>query len=226
MSKWSDTGAKEWEQPEPGNQVARCIRVIELGTQKKEYQGQTSWKRQTLIVWELPHSLMVEGDHAGKPFTISQFYTASLGEKANLRRDLESWRGRAFTQEELNGFDQRNVLGKPCMLTLIDRDGKVRVGGVSAIPRDPATKQPLIAVPPQVNESLFYDIDEHSDAIWEKLSDGIKKLIQQSKEWQERNAPPQPLGARTMAATVGSQEPPNFNEAPPPSRIEDDSVPF
>lgn len=195
MSKWSDSGAKEWEQPETGNQVARCIRVIELGTQKKEYQGQTSWKRQTLVVWELPDNLMTYGEHAGKPFTISQFYTASLGEKANLRRDLEGWRGKAFTQEELNGFDQRKIIGQPCMLNLIDREGKVRIGGVSSIPRG-------LQVPPQVNKSLFYDIDEHDATVWEELSDGIKKLIQQSKEWQERDAPLQPLN---MRATVKSE---------------------
>lgn len=219
MSKWTDSGAKEWEQPETGNQVARCIRVIELGTQKKEYQGQTSWKRQTLIVWELPLSLMTEGEHTGKPFTISQFYTASLGEKANLRRDLENWRGRAFTQEELNGFDQRNILGKPCMLNLIDREGKVRVSGVSSIPKG-------MTVPPQVNESIFYDVDEHDEAVWNKLSDGIKKLIQQSKEWQERNAPPQPLGARTMAASAGDSQPPSFSEAPPSADYDSSEIPF
>jgi hypothetical protein len=205
MSKWSDSGAKEWEQPETGNQVARCIRVIELGTQKKEYQGQTSWKKQTLIVWELPENLMTDGEHAGKPFTISQFYTASLGDKANLRRDLEGWRGRAFTQDELNGFDQRKILGQPCMLNLIDREGKVRIGGVSSIPRS-------LQVPPQVNESLFYDIDEHDEEVWNKLSDGIKKLITQSKEWQERDAPPKALGARAGASSSAG--------------IEADSIPF
>lgn len=209
MSKWANTGAKDWEQPETGNQIARCIRVIELGTQKKEYQGKTSWKRQTLIVWELPESLMTEGDYAGKPFTISQFYTASLGEKANLRHDLESWRGRAFTDEELNGFDQRRIIGQPCMLNLIDREGKVRIGSVSSVPKN-------LPVPPQVNESLFYDIDEHDEAIWHKLSDGIKKLIEQSKEWQEQNAPPQALGA----AASGSQ-----SRHPSPEELED-KIPF
>lgn len=183
MSKWSDSG-KEWEQPKTGNQVARCIRVIELGTQEKEYQGKKSWKKQTLIVWELPHDLMTEGDYAGKPFTISQFYTASLSEKANLRQDLENWRGRAFTPEELEGFDQRNILGKPCMLSLIDKNGKTRVGSVAAIPRDPSGNV-LVQIPTQVNESLFYDIDEHSEDVWNRLSDGIKKMIEQSKERQQ-----------------------------------------
>lgn len=213
MSKWADKGDKEWEQPPIGNQVARCIRVIELGTRKNEWEGRVSWKRETLIVWELPECLMTEGDFAGKPFTISQFYTASLGEKANLRRDLQNWRGRAFTDEELNGFDQRKILGQPCLLNLINKNGKVRIGSISPVVKG-------MTIPPQVNESLFYDIDEHDESVWEKLSDGVKKMIQESKEWQERDVPPQPLGARTMAAAVGSQ-PPSFDEAPP-----EDEIPF
>jgi len=197
MSKWSSTSTRKWQQPETGNQVARCVRVIELGTQKKEYQGETSWKRQTLIVWELPNNLIAEGDYAGEPFLISKFYTASLNEKANLRHDLESWRGRAFTPEELVAFDQRNILGKPCMLNLIERDGKVRIGSVSAIPKG-------LPVPPQVNESLFYDIDLHNEDVFAKLSDGIKKIIQQSREWQAAKATVEAAAVETAA--VGTAE--------------------
>lgn len=207
MSKWSDSG-KEWEQPETGNQVARCIRVIELGTQEKEYQGQKSWKKQTLIVWELPNSLMSEGEHAGKPFTISQFYTASLSEKANLRRDLQSWRGKEFTQEELDGFDQKRIIGQPCLLNLIEKEGKVRVSTVSAIVRG-------MTIPPQVNESFFYDIDDKESGNWDKLSDGIKALIMKSKEWQsptESNALLSEQPASHQAAGFGAND--------------EDSIPF
>ena len=54
-----------------------------------------------------------------KPRAISETYTNSLGEKANLRKMLENWRGRAFTQEEMDGFDLRNVLGKACMISVV-----------------------------------------------------------------------------------------------------------
>lgn len=208
MSKWSDSG-KEWEQPETGNQIARCIRVIELGTQKKEYQGQTSWKRQTLIVWELPNNLMTEGEHAGKPFTISQFYTASLGEKANLRRDLENWRGRAFTEEELNGFDQKRILGQPCLLNLVEKEGKVRVNAVSAIVKN-------MEIPPQVNESFFYDIDDGEGGNWNKLTDGVKAMIVRSKEWQEAQQPTKQQAVQAQA----SHEAAGFDGG------EDQSIPF
>ena len=41
--------------------------------------------------------------------TISATYTLSLGERSNLRKMLESWRSRAFTPEELQGFDLEKV---------------------------------------------------------------------------------------------------------------------
>ena len=79
-----------------GVHKARCVRVIDLGTQQNDYQGQISWKRQVMLIWEVPS----ETDNKGEPLTISKFYTLSLNEKANLANDLVSWRGRPFTETE------------------------------------------------------------------------------------------------------------------------------
>ncbi len=119
-----------WVEPEIGNNIAICIRVIDLGTQKNEYQGKTTWKRQSMVIWELPE----QKDGEEKPITISKFYTATLSDKSNLRHDLENWRGRPFTPEELNGFEVKNIIGKPCLLNLVRNDkGKVKIGAVSFI---------------------------------------------------------------------------------------------
>ena len=55
----------------------------------------------------------------GKPFLISRRYSLSLHEKSSLRRDLESWRGRAFTQEELRGFDLEVLIGVGCLVSVV-----------------------------------------------------------------------------------------------------------
>lgn len=179
--KWSDTGGGDFEQPPVGTHVARCIKIIDIGTQRGEYQGKATIRRQCIIGWELPTELMTDGDFAGKPFTVSRFYTCSLGEKANLRRDLESWRGKAFTEEELNGFEAKNILGKPCLLGLTPNDkNKVRVTGVMALPKG-------TEVPPQINQSVFFslELEEFDKAVFDSLSDGYKKLITVSPEYQE-----------------------------------------
>lgn len=171
MAQWKDNGLG-WEAPPTGNHVARCVRVIEIGTRTNEWQGKTRKRRECMIVWELPTELNKDNE----PFTISKFYTSSLSEKANLRHDLENWRGRPFTPQELEGFDQVNILGKPCLLNVIKNEkGKVVVGSVAAIPKG-------MTVPAQHNESLFYDVDNHDEDAWNKLSDGIKAMINDTDE--------------------------------------------
>ena len=47
----------------------------------------------------------------GRRFDVARVYTLSLHERAALRKDLESWRGRKFTEMELDGFDLEKLLG-------------------------------------------------------------------------------------------------------------------
>ena len=144
-----ESGSAEFEQPPVGTHVARCIKLIDIGTQEGEYQGKATRKRQIIIGWELGNELMSEGEYAGKPFSVSKFYTMSLGEKANLRKDLSNWRGRDFTPEELAGFEAKNLLGKCCMVSLTENDkGRARVTGVMALPRgmsQPAQVNPMFS---------------------------------------------------------------------------------
>lgn len=181
--KWQDSGGGDFEQPPVGTHVARCVKVIDIGTQKGEYQGKATSKRQCIVGWELPTELMAEGEYAGKPFTVSRFYTASLGEKANLRKDLANWRGRDFTEAELQGFDSKNILDKACLLGLTPNDkGKVRVTAVMALPKN-------TQVPPRVNPIVYFSLDEFEQAMFDSLSDGIKKMISASPEYQALKNP-------------------------------------
>lgn len=180
--QFKDSGGGDFEQPPIGTHIARCVKMIDIGTQKGEYQGTATFKRQVIIGWELPNELMTTGDYAGKPFGVSKFYTASLSEKANLRADLKNWRGRDFTPEELGGFDAKTILGVPCMLSLTSNDkGRIKVTGVMALPK--GTK-----VPEQINPTLYFSLEdgEFDQAVFDSLSEGYKKMITVSPEYQER----------------------------------------
>lgn len=188
--QWSAKSESTWKQPEVGNWPATCIRIIDLGTQEREYQGKTSYRRQSLIIWEIDGQV----DDQGMPITISKAYTASLGDKANLRKDLESWRGRPFTADELAGFDVKNLLGKSCLLNLIKVQGqkgeKVVISTISALPKGmPAPNAPT-------HSQYIYSLDDHDVSIWDSLSDGIKAWINRS---QERS---QPQIAPSIATTT------------------------
>jgi len=186
---FKDTGGGDFEQPEAGSYAAICYRIIDLGTQHGEYQGVPNEKHQCLISFELDEKMA-----DGKPFAASKFYTVSLSEKANLRKDLEGWRGRAFSDEELQGFDPKNVLGKPCMLSLIRTDkGKTKIASISKLPKG-------MAAPTPVNPQVYFTMQAKSlDPVFESFSDGIKKIIMQSPEYQALvNRKPAPAGGGTF----------------------------
>lgn len=98
-----------------GLHQAVCVDVHDLGLQK------TPWgeKHKVIIVWQIDE-IDPEND---KPFQVRQQYTLSLSDKANLRRDLECWRGRKFTDDELQGFDLEKLLGANCQLQIVHNLG-------------------------------------------------------------------------------------------------------
>lgn len=175
----SDTGSTGYTPAPVGTHVARCIRIIDLGTQHGEWNGKPTKRNQVLVVWELPHET-VETQDGERPIEASRFYTNSLGERASLRQDLEAWRGRGFTETELQRFDLESVLGVPCMLTVIAKDnGKTKVDRVTGLPKN-------TTCPPQVNESFSFWLDEEFDyGKFESLSEGIQGIIKRSDEWKE-----------------------------------------
>lgn len=126
-------GGGNFKLPEPGMHQAVCSKVFDLGQQPGFSQ---KLQHKLVIYWELEETID-EGEYAGKPMVIMKTYTASLNEKANLRHDLVSWRGRDFTEAELKGFDIESVVGVGCTLNVIhaDSNGKVRARIVGVMPR-------------------------------------------------------------------------------------------
>jgi hypothetical protein len=192
---WTKTGG-DFQDPPVGTHIARCIRLIDIGTQKGEYQGKPNIRRQNIIGWELPTELITEGDAAGKPFVVSKFYTTNLNEKSNLYADLVNWRGREFTHDELQAFEEKNLLDKPCLLSLtLNKNNKVRVTGIMKASAN-------MICPPRVNDLLYFslDHDRFDRKVFESLTDGIKGMIMTSPEWAELNG----KGAPKQVANVDS----------------------
>jgi hypothetical protein len=183
---WKSNGT-DYEQAPLGTHVARCVRLIDIGTQDSEYEGKKSSRRQVVVSWELCEELMTEGDFAGQPFLMSKFFTQSLNEKAKLRQWLITWRGRDFTAEELEGFDAKNILGVPCLIsvTASETTGKSIVSGVMKLTKG-------IKPPAQITPTVFFSLepDEFDAAVYEGLSDGLKKMINLSPEWAALSAAP------------------------------------
>ncbi len=185
-----DTSKSNFKPVPAGNHIGRCYRVIDLGTQKSEYQGQVRKVRQVSIGWELfgedenGQPLTTEG---GFPLIISKRYTLSLNEKAKLRADLESLRGHAFNTEELKGFDMRALLGKYGMINvkLKEHEGKTysSVASLSPLPKIPGLQQPK-----GVNDLQYFDVSEPDDAVFNKLHKQLQEIIHSCDEWKSRES--------------------------------------
>jgi hypothetical protein len=115
-----------------------------------------------------------DGNKKSGPMVIGKQYTMSLNEKANLRADLESWRGKIFTKEELNGFNLMNILGKPCMIGVThNQSGDKTYANVSAV----MGLSKGIPAPKAANEPVAYSIDEHDENAFQKLPAWLQTAI-------------------------------------------------
>lgn len=196
-----DTGGVDFKQAPAGTHIARCIKLTDLGHQRGEYLGEPTYRDQVLVAWELCNEMMEEG----KPFIVSAFLTNSLGEKAKLRAWLESWRSRSFTKEELGSFDLNNILGKPCMVTVVHSEkGKAQIAGVSAMPKG-------IKAPDPINPVSAFWIGEWDQGAFDAMSDGIKKIIMESDEYKARG--------KNGISDMKSDEP--WNERQPGEDVEE-----
>lgn len=203
-----------------GMHQAVCYAIIDIGTQPKF--GNFPSRRKVMFLWELP-SERIEFEKDGKklnlPRAISEKFTLSLASKGNLRPMLESWRGRQFTAQELEGFDMANVIGANCFLNVVHANGKgekanrvyANVAAVNPLPKGTNKLKPE-------NPTLVFSMDDFKGPVTIPVAvpEWITALIIQSDEYQQK-----------QRADSGPAHNPTDDEMANLGDVEDDSsVPF
>lgn len=210
IAKPADSGG-DFRILDSGTHAAVCTWIVDLGPQEMEFQGEVSEKQRIRLRFEVP-SERVEWESDGKkhegPMVIWKEYTASLHEKATLRKHLAGWRGRDFTESELAGFDLKNILGQPCMISVTHRtaaNGKTyaNIDGISKLMKGLEAK-------PE-GDLFYFDFDDHTQEEYEQLPEWLRQKVDAGKKLQERQQ------ARTEAPQA------YFDERNPPI---DDDPPF
>lgn len=190
MSIYATNNSVQRELIPSGNYIARCYQMIEIGTVSEIIMGKSVTLKKVRIGWELPTETRVFKEENGEqPLVISKEYTLSMNEKANLRKDLKSWRGRDFSEDEAKQFDITNLIGVPCMLNIIHKPSKKdaskvyeEIAGITGIPKG-------MQIPPQVNKNFLLSYDEFNKTIFDSLPDFIKQKMQGSSEYAAMNQP-------------------------------------
>lgn len=211
--------AGNYNPPPPGMHIARCYQLVDLGTQQKLFNKKIIGQgRKIRLTWEL---LGEDKMDDGRPFSISRTYFMSLHEKSSMRKDLESWRGRAFTAEEEKQFDVSRLIGGYCMLNVVEEPGAdgdtfTKIAAVTQMPKG-------LPKPEAINDTLIWDLESPDMEVYEGFSDHLKEIIGESPEWQARGRAAKPAPAVSAAAKPAAKPVSTRTE---PSGEFDDEMPF
>jgi hypothetical protein len=209
-----NASAGDYDPAPAGSHIAVCDMVVDLGVQPGSGLYPAP-KPQVFIRFELPHA-RIEFEKDGKkqegPRVIGNTYTASMSEKANLRKILESWRGKKFTDPEAESFDVSAILGKPCMLMITQTaKGDKIYSNITAIG----------GLPPGIKAS---DIKAEITPILYAPPDNVANYEQLPK-WLKDKIATQIVPEKRQQTTGADDEPPvsSYDNNP---EITDDDIPF
>jgi len=165
---------KDFKIPDEGMTLARCARVIEMGTQETSYGD----KKQVVIWYSLPFQTEeFDGEEKqlfirSKPMKISSWRDGTR--KAGLLDHTDA------LNKDATSFD--DILNKPCMLNIIHNksvDGEKVYANIASI-------TPVMAgqdVPELDTEPYYFDFYNPTEETWGYLSDYVKGKVQEAKDF-------------------------------------------
>jgi hypothetical protein len=165
-----------------GTHPAICYQVIDLGTQDTVYMNKITRKHQIRITWEL---LCDDRMQDGRRYSVSRKYKWSMWKKAPLRLDLEMWRGKPFADSDMGpgGFDIKNILTAPCLVTVKheEKAGDVyaNVAGVTSLP-----KGMIVGKLETPTLYLWLSHEEFDKDAFMKLSEKMRIIIAKAPEYK------------------------------------------
>ena len=168
---------------EPGTYFAVCIGAVDLGEQETTYNNKTRYANQLQIIFELPSEL-IEIDGEEQPRQLSRRFSVSLSTKSNLRKFIETWYGKKFTDDAIREFDTRELLGKPAMLSVVlSEDGNyANIASAAALPKG-------MEAPKAKSELIDFDVEEWDDEAFRKLPEWLQELIKKSTQYKSNHLP-------------------------------------
>lgn len=177
----SDNGGQVIPKLEGGVYTAISSAIIDLGLQTSEKFQKT--QRKFMMIWNIKgEEVEVNGEKL--PRTMSKEYSFSLNEKSTLRKDLQSWRGKVFTDEELQGFNLLNILNKPCQLQIIleEKNSKQynNIAGIMSLPKGTTVEE--------LQNTYHFDIEDESTYMnWSNIPSWIQERIKKAENYIESN---------------------------------------
>lgn len=169
-----------------GAHIARLIQIIDIGTQKIDWQGETKYQPKIRFTFELCNEFS-EFDGVQKPLVVGGEYTMSLSDKARLKPIIEGMLGKKLTDNEKADFssdDFGKMLGKPCMVSILhthkDDNVYANIASVTPVPRG-------FEAPSPFNPLVLYDVSEGQNEVFKNLPAFIRDKILASMEFSGKH---------------------------------------
>lgn len=171
----SDNGGQAIEKLENGVYTAVSSAIIDLGLQRNEQFGKT--QRKFMMIWTIiGEEIEINGEK--QPRTISKEYSFSLNEKSTLRKDLQAWRGKTFSEEELKGFNILTILNKACQLQIIleEKNNKKynNIAGIMSLPKGSTIEE--------LENTYYFDMENFETwGNFQKIPNWIQEKIKKAE---------------------------------------------
>lgn len=176
MDYSGNSSGGNFKQPNVGLQAARIYKIVDIGTQTDTFEGEEKVARKMIVFFELSQKM-----EDGKPYSIFKEYNQAIKwPNATLRKHWKSWKGKDMTDEEVQNFDARSLLGETCMVNLVlSNTKKAKVDNLMAVIEG-------VPVPAAYNEQVFFDLDAKPfpQAVFDELPKWIKEKIDKSPEYE------------------------------------------
>lgn len=185
---------KDFKPCPAGVHLAWCYGLIDLGTQHDPKFNKH--QRKVVLLFEVPGEL----DEEGKPVSVRAKVTASTGDRSNLRKWLENWRGKPFTPEQIQKFELSAVVGKGCNLVVVNKPRTDQPGKMSDFVDNilPFPKGATLA--PCSRPNIIFSIDDWDDAVYKSLGQKMQEQIAASPEGKAKlSGQPAPTAAPAAA---------------------------
>jgi hypothetical protein len=156
----------------------RCFWVVDVGTQTyKTTSGRKLW-----LSFELPEtSHKFKPDEPEQPFSVSTSFFWGFGPKSQLRKFVEAWRGKPYTEEEAKekGFDPAKFVG-------VGAEGMIVHNGEYANIQTIMPLRKQSDCPPAINKAVYVSLEpeEFDMRSFDRLPKFLREMIEKSPEWE------------------------------------------
>ncbi|MDY4509383.1 MAG: hypothetical protein SPD95_11765 [Candidatus Faecousia sp.] len=200
MAKVKDRAKPSIPPVAPGTYSAICVGSIDMGEQLVKYKDKSNYSNQVAFIFELVGEY-IEVDGKQEPRTLSRKFTFSKSEKSGLRKFVESWQGKKFSNEEFGEFDTNDMVGKEAMIGVVlnDTGEYANIDTIMGLPKGMSAGKPQ-------SELIRFDIDPWDQAAFDALPEFAQSWVMNSTNYQKQHAPETTVAVTPPASAAAQEE--------------------